>query len=140
MSNGSFVGGGKSSLGLFRDCMRLIKHVAGTTSPKALALRQIVSTQFRANKHVTDPALLHVLKSSAERGLSNYLIFTNAKTDPKVAAHAADVGQYEDDAEGNLVRVGDGMTPPPLIKKTTSSKRGGGGGGGVNSKGSSAIA
>ena len=81
---------------------------------------------------------MHVLKSSAERGLSNYLIFTNAKTDPKVAAHAADVGQYEDDAEGNLVRVGDGMTPPPLIKKTTSSKRGGGGG--VNSKGSSAIA
>jgi hypothetical protein len=136
MASGSFVGGGKSSLGLFRDCIRLIKHVAGTTSPKALSLRQIVAAQFRANKHVTDPALLHTLKSSAERGLSNYLIFTNARTDPKVAAHAADVGQYQDDADGNLVRVGDGMTPPPLIKKTSASlKRGASN----NNKGSSAM-
>ena len=131
------MGGGKSSLGLFRDCIRLIKHVAGTTSPKALSLRQIVAAQFRANKHVTDPALLHTLKSSAERGLSNYLIFTNARTDPKVAAHAADVGQYQDDADGNLVRVGDGMTPPPLIKKTSASlKRGASN---SSSKGSSAM-
>ena len=138
MASGSFVGGGKSSLGLFRDCIRLIKHVAGTTSPKALSLRQIVAAQFRANKHVTDPALLHTLKSSAERGLSNYLIFTNARTDPKVAAHAADVGQYQDDADGNLVRVGDGMTPPPLIKKTSASlKRGASNS--SNNKGSSAM-
>ena len=125
----SFVGGGKPSIALFRDCMRLIKHVAGTTSPKAISLRQIVAQQFRANKHVSDPALLHSLKSSAERGLSNYLIFTNARTDPKVAAHAADVGQYQDDDNGNLIRVGDGMTPPPVIKKNanaTAKSRGGG--------------
>jgi len=140
MASGSFVGGGKSSLGLFRDCIRLIKHVAGTTSPKALSLRQIVAAQFRANKHVTDPALLHTLKSSAERGLSNYLIFTNARTDPKVAAHAADVGQYQDDADGNLVRVGDGMTPPPLIKKTSASlKRGASNSNSSNNKESSAM-
>ena len=41
---------------------------------------------------------------SAEKGLSNYLIYHTSKTDKKVAAHAADVGQYEDDAQGNLVR------------------------------------
>ena len=125
----SFVGGGKPSIALFRDCMRLIKHVAGTTSPKAISLRQIVAQQFRANKHVSDPAMLHSLKSSAERGLSNYLIFTNARTDPKVAAHAADVGQYQDDDNGNLIRVGDGMTPPPLIKKNKTPRSRGGKGG-----------
>lgn len=41
---------------------------------------------------------------SAERGLSNYLIYHSSKTDPKVAAHASDVGQYEDDEAGNLLR------------------------------------
>lgn len=52
----------------------------------------------------------------AERGLSNYLIFMNSKTDPKVAAHtAADnvaLGTYEDDENGNLVRV---ITPPSMV-------------------------
>lgn len=109
-------GGGKSSLALFRDCLRLVKHVAGTTSPKAAALRRLVAAQFRAQRDETDPARLHALKSGAERGLSNYLIFSNARTDPRVAAHAADVGVYEDDAEGNLVRVaapGGAATPLP---------------------------
>jgi hypothetical protein len=41
---------------------------------------------------------------SAERGLSNYLIYHSSKTDAKVAAAAADVGQYADDAEGNLYK------------------------------------
>ena len=78
--------------------------MAGTTSPKARNLRAIVAAQFRAHKDETDPARLHALKQGAERGLSNYLIYRTAKTDPKVAAHAADVGSYEDDAAGNLVK------------------------------------
>ena len=41
---------------------------------------------------------------SAERGLSNYLIYHSSKTDAKVAAHAADVGTYYDDEQGNLVK------------------------------------
>ena len=109
-------GAPKSSLALFRDCLRLVKHVAGTTSPKAASLRRIVAAQFREHARETDPARLHALKSSAERGLSNYLIFTNARTDPKVAAHAAEVGVYEDDEHGNLVRVrepGGAATPLP---------------------------
>lgn len=54
--------GPKSSKALFRDCLRLIKHMAGLSSPKAVSLRAIVAQQFRANAHVTDPATLHVLK------------------------------------------------------------------------------
>lgn len=54
--------GPKSSKALFRDCLRLIKHMAGLSSPKAINLRAIVAAQFRANALVTDPAKLHVLK------------------------------------------------------------------------------
>jgi len=97
-------GGPKSSLALFRDCLRLVAHMAGRSSPKAKSLRAIVAAQFRAHRHETDAAKLHVLKQGAEKGLSNYLIYHTSKTDKKVAAHAADVGQYEDDAQGNLVR------------------------------------
>jgi len=107
-------GAPKSSLALFRDCLRLVKHVAGTGSPKAAALRRIVAAQFREHAREADPARLHALKSSAERGLSNYLIFSNARTDPKVAAHAAEVGVYEDDADGNLVRVREASAATPL--------------------------
>jgi hypothetical protein len=107
-------GSPKSSLALFRDCLRLVKHVAGTGSPKAAALRRIVAAQFREHAREADPARLHALKSSAERGLSNYLIFSNARTDPKVAAHAAEVGVYEDDADGNLVRVREASAATPL--------------------------
>ena len=52
----------KSSLALYRDCLRLIKHMAGLSSPKAINLRSIVAAQFRAHAHETDPAKLHVLK------------------------------------------------------------------------------
>ncbi len=54
--------GPKSSAALFRDCLRLIKHMAGSTSPKARSLRSIVAAQFRAHADVTDPARLHTLK------------------------------------------------------------------------------
>lgn len=54
--------GPKSSLQLYRDIMRLIKHMAGTSSPKAGQLKDIVALQFRANKHVVDPAQLHQMK------------------------------------------------------------------------------
>ena len=54
--------GPKTSKALFRDCLRLITHMAGTSSPKALHLRTILKSQFLANAHVTDPARLHSLK------------------------------------------------------------------------------
>lgn len=54
--------GPKTSKALFRDCLRLIAHMAGTSSPKALHLRTILKSQFLANAHITDPAKLHSLK------------------------------------------------------------------------------
>lgn len=51
----------------------------------------------------------------AEKGLSNYLIFQTAKTDPKIAAHAAEIDKFEDDEEGRLVKVLD--TPRVIAYK-----------------------
>jgi hypothetical protein len=42
---------------------------------------------------------------SAEKGLSNYLLFERAKLDPKIAAASAEMDDFEDDEHGNLVRV-----------------------------------
>ena len=42
---------------------------------------------------------------SAERGLSNYLVYYTSKTDAKVAKHAKDVGSYADVPGEGLVRV-----------------------------------
>ncbi len=56
------VKGPKSSLGLFRDCLRLIQHMAGRNSSKAIQLRGIVAAQFRVHAHETDLAKIHVLK------------------------------------------------------------------------------
>jgi hypothetical protein len=58
--------GPKSSLGLFRDCLRLIQHMAGRDSAKAKQLRGIVAAQFRSNAHETDLAKIHVLKQGCD--------------------------------------------------------------------------
>lgn len=60
--------GPKTSKALFRDCLRLIAHMAGTSSPKALHLRTILKSQFLANAHITDPAKLHSLKQGCVGG------------------------------------------------------------------------
>lgn len=52
----------KTSVQLFRDAMRLVKHVAGVNSPKAVTLSSIIKQQFRANAAVSDQEELHRLK------------------------------------------------------------------------------
>jgi hypothetical protein len=47
---------------------------------------------------------------SAERGLSNYLLFERARADPKIAKHMAKTDKFTYDGEGdggNLVRLED---------------------------------
>ena len=96
----------KTSAQLYRDCLRLVRHMAGASSPKAAHLTRIVGAQFRANAGVHDPAAVHAFKQAAERSLSSYLLFQRAKLDPKIAAAAsAQADAFEDDEHGNLVRV-----------------------------------
>lgn len=71
---------------------------------------QCTYTNAKDKNNVGNPYshLPHAFFSSrcrAERGLSNYLLFERAKQDPKIAAAAAKLVKFEDDADGNLVRI-----------------------------------
>ncbi|GKY91167.1 hypothetical protein MPSEU_000089500 [Mayamaea pseudoterrestris] len=66
---------------LFRDCLRLIKHVSpGAASPKSMALRSTVRSEFR--KPYASPKQIEAAKQNAVRALANYLLATAAPKDP----------------------------------------------------------
>jgi hypothetical protein len=77
---------------LYRDCLRLIRHVApGRTSPKSAALRLNVRSQFDKYKDTKgDDVLIHAAKANAVRALSNYMLQQAAPKDPKVKAAMKD--------------------------------------------------
>lgn len=64
----------KTSLQIYRDCLRLVKHIAGN-SPKAKKVTLIVKNEFRKHSTVTDAEQVHQLKFNAVRALSNYLLY-----------------------------------------------------------------
>lgn len=72
----------RSSKQLFRDCLRLIQHIAGR-SKKAQQLQIIVGKEFRKNKSIEDPAKIEALKSNAIRALANYLMLESSAKDKK---------------------------------------------------------
>ncbi|CAB9516258.1 expressed unknown protein [Seminavis robusta] len=74
----------KTSLQLYRDCLRLVRYVAPGESKKAVALRSIVRNEFAKNREVQEEQQLQALRANAIRALSNYLLFQNASSDPKV--------------------------------------------------------
>ena len=67
---------------LYRDCLRLIDHVAGK-SAKGIKVRNIVRQEFKKNAEVKDPQAVEVLKSHAIRGLANFLMLESANKDLK---------------------------------------------------------
>jgi hypothetical protein len=78
-------------LQLYRDCLRLIHHVApGRTSAKAVALRQTVKNEFSKHRQETNPEQIEAAKANAIRALSNYLLAMNAPKDPKMTAAMKD--------------------------------------------------
>jgi hypothetical protein len=62
----------------------LIRHVAPGYSPKAVALRQTVRSQFEANRTEKDPIKLENLKANAVRALSNYMLYQSAQKDTRL--------------------------------------------------------
>ena len=79
---GSITGITRTSTQLFRDCLRLIQHIAGN-SAKSKQLRVIVRGEFKRNARVTDPSTIDNLKSNAIRALSNYMMMESANKDAK---------------------------------------------------------
>ena len=53
------------------------------------------------------PICTFFVPCSAERGLSNYLLFERARQDPKIAKHMAKTDKFVDDDQGRLVRLED---------------------------------
>jgi hypothetical protein len=72
------------SLQLYRDCLRLIRHIAPGNSPKGMALRTMVKSDFGKNSAVKDEAQIEVLKAGAIRALSNYMLYESGAKDKKL--------------------------------------------------------
>ena len=80
---------------LFRDCLRLVNHVAGRDSAKGINLRKIVGSEFRKNKNEEDEATIDALKGNAVRALSNYLMLSSLSKDKSFKEGAAAFNRRE---------------------------------------------
>uniref|UniRef100_A0A7S4EE58 Complex 1 LYR protein domain-containing protein n=1 Tax=Pseudo-nitzschia australis TaxID=44445 RepID=A0A7S4EE58_9STRA len=74
----------RTALELYRDCFRLVRHIAPGESPKAMALRQTVRMQFKAHAKEEDPTKIEAFKSDAVRALSNYMVYQSAQKDDRL--------------------------------------------------------
>jgi Complex 1 protein (LYR family) len=72
----------RTTIKLYRDCIRLVNHVAGK-SVKSQNLKRIIGGEFRKNRGVTDPASVDALRGDAVRGLANYLMMESAVKDER---------------------------------------------------------
>lgn len=79
---------------LYRDCLRLIRHIAGN-SAKATNLQRIVGSEFRKNAQVTDPVAIDGMKSNAIRALANYLMIESTSKDEKLQKFSAAFAKKE---------------------------------------------
>lgn len=87
----------KSTPQIFRDCLRLIKHISGK-SKKSEAITRIVRSEFRKNAKIEDEQMVEKLKSNAIRGLSNYLMMESSAKDERFQKHATSYIKREADS------------------------------------------
>ncbi|TYZ62747.1 hypothetical protein PybrP1_000188 [[Pythium] brassicae (nom. inval.)] len=73
----------RTSLQLYRDCMRLAKHIGGK-SKKGEAIRSLIRREFEKGRAEVDPEKIEALKTNAIRGLSNYLVLANSSKDKQL--------------------------------------------------------
>mmetsp|Transcript_10965 Transcript_10965/g.15959 ORF Transcript_10965/g.15959 Transcript_10965/m.15959 type:complete len:106 (-) Transcript_10965:96-413(-) len=76
----------RTALQLYRDCLRLVRHIAPGNSPKGIALRTTVKAEFGKHKGVKDEAQIEVLKAGAIRALSNYMLYESGAKDEKLGS------------------------------------------------------
>jgi hypothetical protein len=95
---------------LFRDCLRLVNHVAGWHSKKGATLRKIVASEFRKNAAVEDEQKIEALRGNAVRALSNYLMLQSLGKDDNLSKIAKNFKDNEAksiiDAEDNATEEG----------------------------------
>ena len=71
-------------LQLYRDCLRLVRHIAPGNSQKGLSLRTMVKGEFGKNAAIKDEAQIEVLKAGAIRALSNYMLYESGSKDKQL--------------------------------------------------------
>lgn len=54
----------RTSLQLYRDCMRLAAYIAPRSTPKGAKLRAMITEQFRAHRFETDPTKVEECKQA----------------------------------------------------------------------------
>ena len=91
----SLQGPTRSTAELYRDCLRLVNHIAGL-SAKGASLRRIVQAEFRKNAHVKDEKV-EQLRGNAVRALSNYLVLESMSKDDALNKVAKNFSQKEAD-------------------------------------------
>mmetsp|Transcript_7330 Transcript_7330/g.10823 ORF Transcript_7330/g.10823 Transcript_7330/m.10823 type:complete len:120 (-) Transcript_7330:319-678(-) len=92
----------RTSLQLFRDCLRLVKHIAPGESAKGVALRAMVKTEFRKNKDEEDEGKIEVQKSAAVRALANYMLYESGTKDAKLGKA---MKQYHDTSINSAIKA-----------------------------------
>mmetsp|Transcript_2730 Transcript_2730/g.3219 ORF Transcript_2730/g.3219 Transcript_2730/m.3219 type:complete len:112 (+) Transcript_2730:233-568(+) len=100
----------RTALQLYRDCLRLVKHIAPGKSPKGLALRAMVNSEFGKNKHEKDEAKIEIMKAGAIRALSNYLLYESGAKDNKLGKamnNYNEASRKEIDSETTDLKNGD---------------------------------
>lgn len=78
----------RTSIELYRDLLRLIHHIAPGSSPKSLALRTLVRSEFDKSKSLSpsspsDAVQIEALKANAVRALSNYMLYEGGIQDKR---------------------------------------------------------
>lgn len=86
----------RSTPQLYRDCMRLINHIAGN-SAKGRNIKRVITSEFRKHSNVTDSKVVESLKSNAIRGLSNYLMLESLGKDDRFKNRAIEYAKSEAD-------------------------------------------
>ena len=89
----------KSTLEIFRDCLKLTSYMGGNSAKIAQA-RQMIKNEFRKFQHVKDQDEIEKLRFNAIKGVSNYTIFytkTELMKDGKIKYEPRSV--YESDSD-----------------------------------------
>ncbi|CAM9614588.1 unnamed protein product [Discosporangium mesarthrocarpum] len=94
----------RTSLQLYRDCLRLVDHIAAK-SAKGQQLRHILRGEFEKNRDVKDQDKIDQLKGNAIRGLSNYFLHESSSNDPRLkermdAVKRNAINQLKEDKRG----------------------------------------
>ena len=87
----------KTTPQIYRDCLRLVKHISGK-SKKSEAITRIVRNEFKKNAKLEDEDVIEKLKSNAVRGLSNYLMMESAAKDTRFQKQSKDFIKRELDS------------------------------------------